>query len=80
MAKNRVDGVDTDDPFVNPNATKFDTLSYRQAIELDLRVMDTTAMALCMENYLPIVVFNLQEEGNILRVIMGEQVGTVVSS
>ncbi|HUP27648.1 MAG TPA: UMP kinase [Chloroflexia bacterium] len=80
MAKNRVDGVYTDDPFVNPNATKFDTLSYRQAIELDLRVMDTTAMALCMENYLPIVVFNLQENGNILRVVMGEQVGTVVSS
>ncbi|HEX9989768.1 MAG TPA: UMP kinase [Chloroflexia bacterium] len=80
MAKNRVDGVYTDDPASNPNATKFDTLSYRQAIEMGLRVMDTTAMALCMENYLPIVVFNLQEPGNILRVVMGEHVGTKVGA
>jgi uridylate kinase len=80
MAKNRVDGVYTDDPFSNPNATKFDTLSYRQAIEMGLRVMDTTAMALCMENYLPIIVFNLQEPGNILRVVMGEHVGTKVGA
>jgi uridylate kinase len=78
MAKNRVDGVYTDDPFTNPKATKFDSLSYRQAIELDLKVMDTTAMALCMENFLPIVVFNFQEPGNILRVVMGEKVGTRV--
>jgi uridylate kinase len=80
MAKNRVDGVYTDDPFSNPNATKFDNLSYRQAIEMGLRVMDTTAMALCMENYLPIIVFNLQEPGNILRVVMGEHVGTKVGA
>jgi uridylate kinase len=78
MAKNRVDGVYSDDPLRNPDATKFDVLSYRQAIEMDLRVMDTTAMALCMENYLPIIVFNLQEPGNILRVVMGEEVGTKV--
>ncbi|MDQ6694995.1 MAG: UMP kinase [Chloroflexota bacterium] len=78
MAKNRVDGVYSDDPFTNPKATKFDSLSYRQAIELDLKVMDTTAMALCMENFLPIVVFNFQEPGNILRVVMGEKVGTRV--
>jgi uridylate kinase len=80
MAKNRVDGVYTDDPFSNPDATKFDNLSYRQAIEMGLRVMDTTAMALCMENYLPIIVFNLQEPGNILRVVMGEHVGTKVGA
>ena len=78
MAKNRVDGVYSDDPHHNPDAVKFDTLSYRQAIEMGLRVMDTTAMALCMENHLPIVVFNLQEQGNILRVVMGENVGTNV--
>ncbi len=78
MAKNKVDGVYSDDPHRNPNATRFDMLSYRQAIEMDLRVMDTTAMALCMENYLPIIVFNLQQPGNILRVIMGENVGTRV--
>ncbi len=78
MAKNRVDGVYSADPFTNPNATKFDLLSYRQAIEMDLRVMDTTAMALCMENSLPIIVFNFQEPGNILRVALGEKVGTTV--
>jgi uridylate kinase len=78
MAKNRVDGVYTDDPFRNPEATKFEELSYRQALEMDLRVMDSTAMALCMDNYLPIVVFNLQKRGNILRVVMGEHVGTKV--
>jgi uridylate kinase len=80
MAKNRVDGVYTADPFVNPKATKFDVLTYRQAIEMDLRVMDTTAMALCNENRLPIVVFNFQEPGNVLRVVMGEHVGTKVVS
>jgi uridylate kinase len=80
MAKNRVDGVYTDDPLINPQATKFDVLTYRQAIEKDLRVMDTTAMALCNENHLPIVVFNFQEPGNVLRVVMGEHVGTVVVS
>jgi uridylate kinase len=78
MAKNKVDGVYTDDPERNPNASKFDTLSYKQALEMNLRVMDATAMALCMENYLPIIVFNLQQRGNILRVVMGEQVGTNV--
>ena len=78
MAKNKVDGVYSDDPNRNPNATKFEELSYRQALDLDLRVMDSTAMALCMDNFLPIIVFNLQEKGNILRVVMGEHVGTKV--
>lgn len=78
MAKNRVDGVYSDDPFRNPAATKFDELSYRQALEMDLRVMDSTAMALCMDNFLPIIVFNLQEQGNIQRVVMGEHIGTKV--
>jgi uridylate kinase len=78
MAKNKVDGVYNDDPERNPDAVKFDTLAYKQALEMNLRVMDATAMALCMENYLPIVVFNLQERGNILRVVMGEAIGTNV--
>lgn len=78
MAKNRVDGVYTADPRLDPTATRFDELSYRQALEMDLRIMDATAMALCMENYLPIIVFNLQEQDNILRVVMGEHVGTKV--
>lgn len=80
MAKNRVDGVYTADPFVHPDATKFDILTYRQAIEMDLRIMDTTAMALCNENRLPTVVFNFQDAGNVLRVVMGEHVGTKVVS
>ena len=78
MAKNKVDGVYSDDPARNPLAVKFDTLAYKQALEMNLRVMDATAMALCMENQLPIVVFNLQEHGNIMRVVMGEPVGTNV--
>ena len=78
MAKNRVDGVYSDDPNTNPNATKFDIVSYRQAIEMDLRVMDTTAMALCNENRLLTIVFNFQEPGNILRVVLGDKVGTRV--
>jgi uridylate kinase len=78
MAKNKVDGVYTDDPNLNPEATKYDELTYRQAIEKNLRVMDVTAMALCNENNLPTVVFNFQEPGNVLRVVMGEEVGTRV--
>ena len=80
MAKNRVDGVYTDDPHINPAATKYNTLTYRQAIEKNLRVMDVTAMALCQENHLPTIVFNFQEPGNVLRVVMGEDVGTKVEA
>jgi uridylate kinase len=80
MAKNRVDGVYTDDPHLNPSATRYDELTYRQAIERNLRVMDVTAMALCNENHLPTIVFNFQEPGNVLRVVMGEDVGTRVVS
>ncbi|MER3397381.1 MAG: UMP kinase [Chloroflexota bacterium] len=79
MAKNRVDGVYEDDPRRNPAARKFDYLSYIDALNLRLQVMDSTALSLCMENRLPIVVFNLQQPGNIERVIMGEPIGTLVS-
>ncbi len=79
MAKNRVDGVYEDDPRRNPAARKFDHLSYIDALNLRLQVMDSTALSLCMENHLPIVVFNLQEPGNIERVVMGEPIGTLVS-
>jgi uridylate kinase len=78
MAKNRVDGVYSDDPLTNPDATRFDVLTYRQALEKDLKVMDATAMALLNENRLPTIVFNFQEPGNVLRVVMGEKVGTRV--
>lgn len=79
MAKNRVDGIYEEDPRRNPAARKFDRLSYIDALNLRLQVMDSTALSLCMENHLPIVVFNLQEPGNIERVVMGEPIGTLVS-
>lgn len=80
MAKNRVDGVYDSDPNLNPEARRFDALTHREALDRGVRVMDTAALALCMENDLPIVVFNLQEPHNIVRAALGEEiVGTVVS-
>jgi len=74
-----VDGVYTTDPKKDPTATKFETLSYMQALNMGLKVMDAAAISLCMENKLPIVVFKLQEEGNIKKLVLGEPVGTVVA-
>ena len=68
----------TADPMVDKSATKYDTISYLQVLERQLRVMDTTAISLCMDNRLPIVVFNLRSAGSIRRVVMGEPVGTTV--
>ena len=79
MAKNRVDGVYDTDPRENPQATMFRQLSYIEALNLGLRVMDSTALSLCMDNRLPIVVFNLSVEGNIERVVNGDDIGTLVS-
>ena len=73
-----VDGVYTADPKKDPTATKFETLSYMQALNMGLKVMDAAAISLCMENQLPIVVFKLQEEGNIKKLVLGESVGTLV--
>jgi uridylate kinase len=78
MAKS-VDGVFDDDPRTNPNATKFDVISYREVLARGLKVADATAFSLCMDNDLPIVVFNLLEDGNIARVVAGEKIGTLVS-
>ena len=74
----KVDGVFDADPMTNPGAKQFDQLSYMDAIEKRLRVMDTTALSLAMENKLPIIVFNLTKRGNIYRVLTGENVGTLV--
>jgi uridylate kinase len=74
----KVDGVYDSDPMENPDAKLFDQLSYMDAIEKRLRVMDTTALSLAMENKLPITVFNLTKRGNIYRVLTGENVGTLV--
>jgi uridylate kinase len=75
----KVDGVYTADPVLDPLATKYPTISYLQVLERQLKVMDATAVSLCMDNKLPIVVFNLREPGNIKRVVMGEAIGTTVS-
>jgi uridylate kinase len=74
----RVDGVYDDDPMTNADAKLLPDLSYMQVIERGLKVMDTTAIALCKDHEIPIVVFNLVESGNIERVVMGEQIGTIV--
>jgi len=78
MAKNNVDGVYDADPKKVNGATKFDTLTYMDVLNKGLAVMDTTAITLCMDNRIPIVVFNISEEGNIKRAILGEEIGTIV--
>lgn len=78
MAKNGVQGVYTADPALDPSAQFIPELSHMEAIEQRLRVMDSTALALCMENNLPINVFNMDDESSIARVISGERVGTLV--
>lgn len=80
VAKSGVDGVYTADPHVDPTATKFDELTYNEAMARGLRIMDQTAFALCGENKLPMVVFGMEPEGNILRVVQGEKIGTLVSA
>ena len=78
MAKKGVDGVYDSDPAVNPDAKKFDELPYIEVIKRHLSVMDSTAISLCMDNNIPIVVFNIDEPGNILRAAAGEKIGTLV--
>lgn len=75
----KVDGVYDSDPHVNPDAKKFDTLSYTEVLNRDLKVMDSTATALCRDNKMPIQVFGLDDPENIYRAIMGERVGTLVT-
>ena len=75
----KVDGVYDKDPVTHADAVKYDQLSYMDVIRGRLKVMDTTAVTLCMENDLPIQVFNLKEPGNLLRVILGESIGTKVT-
>ena len=74
----RVDGVYDADPEKNPNAKKFDTISFQDCISKNLKVMDMTAFTLCMENKLPIIVFDMNQAGNLLKIVQGESVGTLV--
>lgn len=78
MAKNNVDGVYTADPKTDETATKYKSLSYLEVLKEGLSVMDSTASSLCMDNDIPLIVFSIMEEGNIKRVIEGENIGTVV--
>ena len=75
----KVDGIYSADPMIDAHATKYTTISYLQVLERQLKVMDATAISLCMDNKLPIVVFNLRQPGNIRRVVLGETIGTTVS-
>ena len=74
----KVDGVYNTDPLINPDAVRYNTLTYREVLQRNLEVMDATAISLCMENSLPIIVFDVTIEGNIERVICGEPIGTTV--
>jgi uridylate kinase len=74
----KVDGIYDDDPVTNPTAQLFDKLTYQEVLEKRLRVMDTTAITLCMENRMPIVVFNLFRHGNIRKAVMGKDIGSLI--
>jgi uridylate kinase len=78
MKATKVDGVYDDDPETNPAAVKFDELDYMEVLGRGLKVMDSTAISLCMDNALPIIVFNINTDGNIVRALAGERVGTIV--
>lgn len=79
MKATKVDGVYSADPMKDPAATKYDRLTYIEVLQKDLRVMDATAISLCMDNNLPIIVFDLNTAGNINRIVRGESVGTLVA-
>ncbi len=80
MAKNKVDGVYSEDPRVNPDAERFDNLTYLQVLNQGLQVMDATAVSLCMGRNMPITVFDIFAEGNLRRLLNGERVGTLISA
>lgn len=79
MAKNGVDGVYTDDPNINPDAKKLDNINYDDIIKNGLKVMDTSACALCKQNSIPIVVFDFKKEGAITSILEGQKIGTYIS-
>jgi len=76
----KVDGIYSADPVKEPGATRFKALSYIEVLRKNLKVMDSTAISLCMDNELPIIVFDLGQRGNILKVVQGEDVGTLVGT
>ena len=76
----RVDGIYTADPEKDPTATKYETITFKECIDRNLRVMDMTAFTLCMENNLPIIVFDMNKKGNLASLLMGQKVGTLVNA
>jgi uridylate kinase len=78
MSKSGVDGVYSDDPRTNPDAIRYDDLTFADALRLGLKVVDAAAFALCMENDLPMIVFGMEDEGAIARALLGEKIGTLV--
>jgi len=74
----KVDGVFDSDPVKNPHVQKFEKLTYQEVIEKDLQVMDQTAISLCRENHMPLLVFNMLEKGNLFKAVNGEKIGTVI--
>ena len=80
MAKNKVDGVYDSDPNLNPDASKFDNLTHLSSLTLGLEIMDRTALALCMDNQLPILVFDLFKQGNLAAAVSGMELGTLIST
>ncbi|MEI7058321.1 UMP kinase [Nocardioides sp. CCNWLW239] len=80
MAKNGVDGIYTADPKKDPTATKYDEITFGEALQRQLKIADATAFALCMENKMPIVVYGAEDEGAIFRIVQGEKIGTLVTA
>ena len=80
MAKNRVDGVYSADPRTDPTATRYEAITHQEALEKDLKIMDAAALALCRDNHVPIIVFDVNADGAIARAIDGDHTGTLVSS
>jgi uridylate kinase len=80
MKATKVDGIYSADPMIEPTAKRYDKISYLQVLEQGLKVMDATAISLCMDNHLPIIVFDLRKAGNMRRAVMGEPVGSVVQA
>ena len=78
MAKNGVDGVYSADPKKDPTAVKFETLSYMEMLNKGLQVMDSTATSMCMDNKMELIVFNMNEKGNIVKAVNGDKIGTVI--
>ena len=76
----RVDGVYTADPEKDPEAEKYDEISFKEALNKELRILDLTAFIMCKENELPIIVFNMNEKGNLKKLVSGEKIGTLIKN